>query len=91
MGTNWNPESEISRFNAHRGTDDFSVSDESAAVVAYAVEVSEKSDGVFDCTVGPLVALWGFGNRAHVDSRPSDEDIEALRGGTVSRWWKPCG
>jgi thiamine biosynthesis lipoprotein len=77
--SNWNPESEISRFNAYRGTDDFPVSDESAAVVAYAVEVSKISGGAFDCTVGPLVALWGFGSGARVNHRPSDGEIETLR------------
>lgn len=77
--SNWNPASEISRFNAYSGTDDFPVSDETAAVVAYSVEVSTLSGGAFDCTVGPLVALWGFGSGARADHRPSDAELAQLR------------
>jgi thiamine biosynthesis lipoprotein len=78
--SNWNPDSEISRFNAYRGSDGFPVSYQTAAVVAYAVEVSKISGGAFDTTVGPLVALWGFGADARGrETAPSDEEIEALR------------
>ena len=33
-----------------------------AAMVRNALEISAKTDGAFDITVGPLVNLWGFGN-----------------------------
>jgi thiamine biosynthesis lipoprotein len=75
--SDWNPESEISRFNAYRGTDPFPVSFETAEVVAYAVEVSKISGGAFDTTVGPLVALWGFGRGARSGPPPTDEEIDA--------------
>jgi thiamine biosynthesis lipoprotein len=77
--SNWNPASEISRFNAHRGTDPVAVSRETAEIVAYSLELNEISDGAFDITVGPLVARWGFGNGARVDGPPSPEEIEAIR------------
>jgi thiamine biosynthesis lipoprotein len=83
--SNWNPNSEISRFNAYRETNDFPVSDELAALVGYAVEVSRISGGAFDCTVGPLVAYWGFGSGARVDHRPFDEEIEKLMRHVSSR------
>jgi thiamine biosynthesis lipoprotein len=76
--SNWNPESEISRFNDYRGTDGFPVSYETAAVVAYAIEVSKISGGAFDTTVGPLVAVWGFGSGARLDAPPSKEEIDTL-------------
>lgn len=75
----WNPDSEISRFNAAPGTDPFPVSFETAEVVALALEVGRASEGAFDVTVGPLVALWGFGSQARAQSSPSDDEIEALR------------
>ena len=40
--------SELSRFNQSRSTDWFAVSQETAAVVAYAQSVSQKTDGAFD-------------------------------------------
>lgn len=76
--SNWNPESEISRFNTHRSTDPFPVSFETAQVVAFAVEVSKWSGGAFDITVGPLVALWGFGSEARVGDPPTQQEIDAL-------------
>jgi thiamine biosynthesis lipoprotein len=76
--SNWNPDSEISRFNAHRETDDFAVSFETADLVAFAVEVSKWTSGAFDITVAPLVSAWGFGSRANVGPPPSQEEIDRL-------------
>jgi len=75
----WNPDSEISRFNAAPGTAPFPVSFETAEVVALALDVGRAGQGAFDVTVGPLVALWGFGSGARPRSTPSDDEIEALR------------
>jgi thiamine biosynthesis lipoprotein len=76
--SNWNPESEISHFNAHQNTGDFPVSNETADVIAFAIALNEASDGAFDITVGPLVARWGFGNGARIDVPPSKEEIAGL-------------
>ncbi len=77
--SNWNPDSEISRFNAFRSTAEFPVSPETAEVVAFALALNETSHGAFDITVGPLVALWGFGAGARIDSPPSNDEIARLR------------
>lgn len=71
--------SEISRFNDSESTDWFSVSPETAMVVAKALEVSAATDGAFDVTVGPLVDAWNFGTTKRTAAPPSDEQIEALR------------
>lgn len=69
----WLPASIISRINNN---------DKSVVVDQYfidvfnkSLEVSEKTDGLFDVTVGPLVNSWGFGltkrtipNRTKIDS-----------------------
>ncbi len=75
----WDPESEISRFNASRETDWFDVSRETMAVVFRASEVSEASGGAFDVTVGPIVNLWSFGEEDVVTREllPTDETIAA--------------
>jgi FAD:protein FMN transferase len=67
--------SEISRFNASNSTDWFDVSAETAAVVEYALEVSRKTNGAFDVTVGPLVNLWNFGPETRNRSVPSESEI----------------
>lgn len=72
----WNPESEVSRFNAHDSSSPFVVSYETASVVAFAVELCKWTTGAYDISVGPLVALWGFGNGARVGQPPTEAEIE---------------
>lgn len=74
--SNWNPESDVSRFNAHASTEPFPVSYETASLVAYAVEVCKWTAGAYDISVGPLVALWGFGQGARTGPPPTAEEID---------------
>jgi thiamine biosynthesis lipoprotein len=76
--SNWNSDSEISRFNRYDKTDGFPVSFETAEVVAFAIELSKWTGGAFDVTVGPLVSLWGFGSGARIDGPPDDDEIRGL-------------
>ncbi len=70
------PDSEITRFNDSSSLDWFSVSPETAQVVALAQLISEDSAGAFDVTVGPIVDLWGFGPVKRADRVPSEEEIQ---------------
>ncbi|WP_170330355.1 FAD:protein FMN transferase [Ruegeria arenilitoris] len=79
--SNWDPNSEVSTFSAATGTDPMSVSAEFAQVITAANEVHEKSGGIFDVTLGPLIELWGFGPRTPEDPVPSDAEIEAALSG----------
>src|SRR3954462_3151931 len=54
-------DSEISRFNRARAGEWFDVSRAVAEVVVASREISEKTGGAQDITVGPLVKLWHFG------------------------------
>lgn len=76
--SNWNPTSEISRFNAHPANNPFPVSRATADLVAFALRLNERTGGAFDVTVGPLVARWGFGHGARIDDPPSSGEIETL-------------
>lgn len=71
------PQSELSRFNLS-GTDEFSVSENLARVVAVALEVAELSEGALDVTVGPLVDAWGFGPDGWAEA-PDDARLDDLR------------
>jgi len=75
----WRDDSEISRFNASRSSDWFSVSDETALVVREAQRISALSGGAFDITVGPLVNLWSFGPDNRRPRIPPAEEIEAVQ------------
>lgn len=70
----WDPESEISRFNRTRSVDPFPVSADFVDVIRRGEIVSMATDGAFDVTVAPLVALWGFGADG-TPGRPADPTV----------------
>lgn len=59
--SNWDPSSEISRFNALADTAPRRISPALADVMQAAESVYYASEGRFDTTMGPLIELWGFG------------------------------
>lgn len=72
--SNWDPASEISRFNAQSGTSPVAMSPELAEVMQASEEVFAASQGRFDTTMGPLIELWGFG-AAGTKSMPTADEI----------------
>lgn len=58
--TTWDPASEVSRVNAAAGDKPVVVSDETYAVIERAIDISRRSRGVFDITVGAFKGLWKF-------------------------------
>jgi FAD:protein FMN transferase len=79
-------DSEISRFNRAPSGEWFAVSRDVAKVVTASREISEKSGGAQDITVGPLVNLWRFGPKDSASSGkkvefapPTDAAVQAAR------------
>lgn len=70
--------SEISKINLNAGQSPQKVSEDTYFVIKNAVKYSEISEGAFDPTIRPVVALWNIGtNKARV---PNDSEIkEKLR------------
>jgi FAD:protein FMN transferase len=58
--TTWIPESEVSQVNTAAGVSAVKVSDETFAVVERALDISKRSNGIFDITVGSFKGLWKF-------------------------------
>lgn len=74
----YDPESELSRFNAAPIGEWQRVSAELFKVVDTAQQISRETEGAFDATIGPLVNLWGFGaDRRPTDGVPETAAIEA--------------
>lgn len=75
------PESEISRFNALRETDTpFPVSGDFYKVLETAAYIHRITGGAWDGTVKPLVDLWGFGAPGARYRPPAPEKIrEAMK------------
>ena len=78
----YDPKSEISRFNASPAAAPATISPDFARVVTLALETGKKTEGAFDITLGPLIALWGFDKDGRRDTPPSPDAITAARART---------
>ncbi|CAN5861061.1 FAD:protein FMN transferase [soil metagenome] len=58
--TTWTNDSEVSKINLAAGDKPVVVSDETFTVIERAVDVSRRSKGIFDITVGSFKGLWKF-------------------------------
>ncbi|TMQ12200.1 MAG: FAD:protein FMN transferase [Deltaproteobacteria bacterium] len=58
--TTWDPKSEVSQINAAAGGKPVTVSDETYAVIDRAIDVSRRSKGLFDITIGAFKGVWKF-------------------------------
>lgn len=75
--SNYQPESELSRFNLAAVKEPFKVSPAFARVARFGLELSRLSDGAFDPTLGPLINLWGFGEKTEQHAVPPAADLRA--------------
>jgi len=68
----WEPESDLSRFNRAAAGEWFPVPSELAHVVTAALEIAAASGGAFDPCLGNLTERWGFGAAGPVENIPDD-------------------
>ncbi len=77
--SNWDDESEISRFNRSTSVDWIPVGKDFATVVTEAKRLHTATEGAIDITVTPLIDAWGFG-KTKQRVIPTDAQIqEALK------------
>lgn len=67
--------SELDRLNQAAGVEPVEVSNLTFDVIQQSVQIAEMTQGAFDPTIGPLVALWGFGSEGQ-QRVPSAEAVE---------------
>lgn len=75
----YDPNSEISRFNAAPQDTPFQLTGPTASVLAAALALAQKTSGAFDPTISPLVELWGFGPSSRGGGLPSTKAIKEAR------------
>ncbi|TGP48869.1 FAD:protein FMN transferase, partial [bacterium M00.F.Ca.ET.229.01.1.1] len=75
----WEAGSDLSRFNHAAAGQWCTLPAETRHVLACAQAIAAASDGAFDPTVGPLVALWGFGAHAGERRQPDAATLQATR------------
>jgi len=73
---NWNPDSEISRFNRMPAGEEVKISRELMALLRIADELVVLTSGYFDPTVAPLSKLWKA--KVHGADVPTAEEIAEL-------------
>ena len=81
--SNYQPDSELSRFNRAPVNEPFKVAPDFARVTRFALELSRLSDGAFDPTLGPLINLWGFGEKTGEHVVPTAEALPRRGPGLV--------
>lgn len=70
-------DSDLSRLHAKAG-EAVEVSPETLEIVTMALQASRNTDGAFDITVGPLMALWGFRGSNTVLRVPTVGELRAV-------------
>lgn len=68
------PESDIYKINSAKAGTAVSVSDEVYSLLELSLEISKKTDGIFDISINPLSELWDFNSEK--PSVPEDEQIK---------------
>lgn len=76
----WEPESDITRFNAAPAGSWVAVPDAFMCVVKAAAAVAQETGGAYDPASGALVDLWGFGPAERRAAPPSGQEIDAALG-----------
>lgn len=72
----YDPSSELSLINKSEN-EQHELSDQLLEVIKLSLQISERTEGYFDVTVGPLVNSWGFGPGG-IQRRPQKEKIAEL-------------
>lgn len=75
----WEPDSDLSRFNAAPAGTWRALPDECFAVVDFALRLARETAGAYDPTIGPLVDLWGFGPAPRRTAPPTAGEIATGR------------
>ena len=79
--SDYRPDSELMRLCAKAGGPPVPVSRDLFTVLQRAQEVAKRSDGAFDVTCGPLIALWRQARKTHLLPRPAEIALALTRVG----------
>lgn len=70
----------LSKFNESKSTEPFEITRDMADIITTSINVGYDVEGIMDVTVGPLVNLWGFGNKKDLSKKePTLEEINEAK------------
>ena len=73
--SHYQPDSELSRFNRAPAQEPFRISADFGRVLRTAMDLSQRSGGAFDPTLGPVINLWGFGEASSLRHTPDENQL----------------
>ena len=76
--SNYRDSSEVSYVNRNAAFEPVKVSDELFELIIRSIYYSEKYQGLFDVTVGPLTDYWGFNSDHPIETEPDKKIIDSL-------------
>ncbi len=76
MSDHYNPDSQVSKINRMAGISTVPVDQDLIRMINYSIDISQKTDGAFDISIGPLTELWGIGHKG--DFVPSQGEIDKV-------------
>lgn len=76
--SHWKSGSITSDFNSNELSVPVELPDEWLRIVSTAHSISEKTDGAYDITVGPLVQAWGFGPQGEISIAPEETTLRKI-------------
>lgn len=72
----FNPDSQVSKVNQLAGISPVAVDPDLIKMISDSIDISQKTGGAFDVSIGPLTELWGVGRKG--DFTPTREEIDAV-------------
>lgn len=75
----WDPNSDISKFNSLKSIEPLSISEDLVHVIDNSINISKKTDGLFDITVYDLMRIWGFGPNPMSTFPKNDDIVQVLK------------
>ena len=65
MMSTWDPKSDLSRINQAPADQWLELHPGLSKLIGFAFDLSEKTDGKYDVSCGPLINIWGFGPKGN--------------------------
>ena len=69
---------EASKINFYAGISPVKVSQEMYSIIKRSIDYSEKYNGIFDITIGPVSELWGFSSDKKITELPDRNLLDSL-------------
>ena len=80
--SNWEANSELTRFNKSTSLSQVTISEGLRRVLAESIRLGNLSEGKLDVTIGPLMNLWGFGPEYRPEKVPTDIELQTAQART---------